>query len=83
MLVTMSVLVLWVVQTTGKLTEYVVTRWYRAPELLCENEVYGTGVDVYVLCCTCSAVLCCHRRRHRRWCCRCLRMSRSGCDVMR
>lgn len=26
-------------QDTNLLTEYVVTRWYRAPELLCENSV--------------------------------------------
>lgn len=34
-------------QTEGNLTEYVVTRWYRAPELLCESETYGAGVDVW------------------------------------
>ncbi len=26
----------------------VVTRWYRAPELLCESDMYGTPVDVWV-----------------------------------
>eukprot|EP00957_Ditylum_brightwellii_P191541 14583657-Ditylum_brightwellii.AAC.1 len=29
------------------LTEYVVTRWYRAPELLCDSTTYGKGVDVW------------------------------------
>ena len=31
-----------------KFTEYVVTRGYRAPELLCESDMYGTPVDVWV-----------------------------------
>lgn len=29
------------------LTEYVVTRWYRAPELLCDNSHYGKAVDIW------------------------------------
>jgi len=33
--------------STGSLTEYVVTRWYRAPELLCEATTYGPPVDVW------------------------------------
>jgi len=28
-------------------TEYVVTRWYRAPELLCENDRYDNKIDVW------------------------------------
>jgi mitogen-activated protein kinase 1/3 len=29
------------------LTDYVQTRWYRAPELLCDNQVYDKKVDVW------------------------------------
>ena len=29
------------------MTEYVVTRWYRAPELLCENTTYNNQVDMW------------------------------------
>ena len=29
------------------LTEYVVTRWYRAPELLCDSSSYGKPVDIW------------------------------------
>jgi len=29
------------------LTEYVVTRWYRAPELLVENESYDEAIDIW------------------------------------
>jgi len=29
------------------MTEYVVTRWYRAPELLCENTEYSNEVDMW------------------------------------
>lgn len=37
------------VDPTDKLpmTDYVVTRWYRAPELLCETDAYGPSVDVW------------------------------------
>lgn len=38
-------------EVEGKLTEYVVTRWYRAPELLCETEAYGPAVDVWSVGC--------------------------------
>ena len=31
------------------LTEYVVTRWYRAPELLVENQDYTTAIDVWAV----------------------------------
>lgn len=34
------------VATDGKLTAYVVTRWYRAPEILC-NTAYNTASDVW------------------------------------
>ena len=33
------------------LTEYVVTRWYRAPELLVQNHSYGAGVDMWSIGC--------------------------------
>lgn len=33
------------------LTEYVVTRWYRAPELLVENQSYTTAIDVWAVGC--------------------------------
>jgi len=35
----------------NKLTEYVVTRWYRAPELLVENEDYGEAIDMWSVGC--------------------------------
>eukprot|EP00939_MAST-03C_sp_MAST-3C-sp1_P002938 g2938.t1 len=31
----------------GLMTDYVQTRWYRAPELLCDNQTYGKDVDVW------------------------------------
>lgn len=37
------------VEGMDTLTEYVVTRWYRAPELLCESPHYGKAVDVWGL----------------------------------
>mmetsp|Transcript_76577 Transcript_76577/g.155441 ORF Transcript_76577/g.155441 Transcript_76577/m.155441 type:complete len:403 (+) Transcript_76577:105-1313(+) len=40
-----------------KLTEYVVTRWYRAPELLCECETYGPAVDVWSTGCIMGEIL--------------------------
>lgn len=40
-----------------KLTEYVVTRWYRAPELLCESDVYGTPVDLWAVGCIFAEIL--------------------------
>eukprot|EP01029_Cantina_marsupialis_P019834 TRINITY_DN4613_c0_g1_i2.p1 TRINITY_DN4613_c0_g1~~TRINITY_DN4613_c0_g1_i2.p1 ORF type:complete len:356 (-),score=95.88 TRINITY_DN4613_c0_g1_i2:251-1318(-) len=35
----------------GPLTEYVVTRWYRAPELLVDNKKYDNKVDVWSVGC--------------------------------
>eukprot|EP01059_Diplonema_ambulator_P016441 TRINITY_DN279_c0_g1_i1.p1 TRINITY_DN279_c0_g1~~TRINITY_DN279_c0_g1_i1.p1 ORF type:complete len:370 (+),score=103.94 TRINITY_DN279_c0_g1_i1:53-1162(+) len=32
---------------TQELTEYVVTRWYRAPEILLYCPEYGTGIDIW------------------------------------
>jgi serine/threonine protein kinase len=31
----------------GLMTEYVVTRWYRAPELLLSAGAYGAAIDVW------------------------------------
>ena len=39
------------------LTEYVVTRWYRAPELLVENETYGPEVDIWAAGCILGELL--------------------------
>lgn len=38
-------------ETPGNLTEYVSTRWYRAPELLLHSSSYGTTVDLFALGC--------------------------------
>jgi len=40
------------------MTEYVVTRWYRAPELLCEVQNYGKGVDIWSVGCIFAEMLC-------------------------
>ena len=42
---------------TAPLTEYVVTRWYRAPELLCQNTCYGREVDVWSVGCVLAEML--------------------------
>lgn len=34
-----------------ELTEYVVTRWYRAPEVMCSCQEYSTGIDVWSVGC--------------------------------
>ena len=39
------------------MTEYVVTRWYRAPELLCECPSYGKPVDVWGVGCIFAELL--------------------------
>eukprot|EP01084_Bolivina_argentea_P281119 480941_1 len=36
---------------SGKLTEYVVTRWYRAPEIMCSSRQYDELVDVWSVGC--------------------------------
>uniref|UniRef100_A0A7S3JNM5 Mitogen-activated protein kinase n=1 Tax=Aureoumbra lagunensis TaxID=44058 RepID=A0A7S3JNM5_9STRA len=41
----------------GKLTEYVVTRWYRAPELLCETKEYDEAIDVWSVGCIFAEML--------------------------
>ncbi|XP_044758807.1 cyclin-dependent kinase-like 2 [Coccinella septempunctata] len=37
--------------TNEPLTDYVATRWYRAPELLVGDQSYGTGVDIWAIGC--------------------------------
>ena len=39
------------------LTEYVVTRWYRAPELLCEMDGYDPQIDVWSVGCIFAKML--------------------------
>eukprot|EP00659_Diplonema_papillatum_P014673 gene14673-22448_t len=34
-----------------EMTSYVVTRWYRAPELLCSSKTYSTAVDMWAFGC--------------------------------
>jgi len=36
---------------TDLLTEYVVTRWYRAPEIMCSKKMYDEAVDVWSVGC--------------------------------
>ena len=40
------------------MTEYVVTRYYRAPELLCEAAVYDTGIDIWSIGCVFAELIC-------------------------
>ena len=35
----------------GPMTEYVVTRWYRAPELLISQDMYGPEIDLWAVGC--------------------------------
>jgi serine/threonine protein kinase len=39
------------------MTDYVVTRWYRAPELLMEERNYGTAIDVWSIGCIMAEML--------------------------
>lgn len=39
------------------MTKYVVTRWYRAPELLVGNSKYGPAVDIWSAGCVCAELL--------------------------
>ena len=41
----------------AQLTEYVVTRWYRAPELLTGNEKYGPAIDMWSVGCILAEML--------------------------
>lgn len=42
---------------TRDLSTYVVTRWYRAPELLCNCKDYGYGVDVWAAGCVLAELI--------------------------
>lgn len=42
---------------SGALTEYVVTRWYRAPELVLCGDGYGTAVDMWAIGCILGEML--------------------------
>ncbi|WOL18426.1 mitogen-activated protein kinase [Canna indica] len=44
-------------QTGQFMTEYVVTRWYRAPELLLSCDNYGTSIDVWSVGCIFAELL--------------------------
>lgn len=46
-------------ETEGEdtMTQYVVTRWYRAPELLCDSPYYGKPVDIWSVGCIFSELL--------------------------
>nr|AKL87250.1 mitogen-activated protein kinase 18 [Linum usitatissimum] len=39
------------------MTEYVVTRWYRAPELLLSSDNYGTSIDIWSVGCIFAEIL--------------------------
>lgn len=41
----------------SKYTDYVATRWYRAPELLVGDVQYGTAVDVWAIGCIFAELL--------------------------
>lgn len=41
----------------SNLTNYVVTRWYRAPELLCTSEDYGEAIDIWSIGCIIGEML--------------------------
>ena len=41
-----------------QLTGHVVTRWYRAPEILLASKKYTAGVDMWSLGCIVYALLC-------------------------
>lgn len=40
------------------LEEYVVTRWYRPPEILCNAKTYGPGVDLWAAGCIFAEMIC-------------------------
>lgn len=44
-------------QKTDNLTDYVATRWYRAPELLLGNENYDTKIDIWSIGCVLAEML--------------------------
>jgi serine/threonine protein kinase len=44
-------------RTDGGMTEYVVTRWYRAPELLVSNSTYSEKIDIWSIGCILGEIL--------------------------
>ena len=58
MYVCMSVCVCVIAGPGGEYTDYVATRWYRAPELLVGDTQYGPAVDIWAIgkCCVVAAV---------------------------
>jgi serine/threonine protein kinase len=44
-------------RTDGGMTEYVVTRWYRAPELLVSNSTYSEKIDIWSVGCILGEIL--------------------------
>lgn len=44
-------------ESNNFMTEYVVTRWYRAPELLLSNETYDAAIDVWSVGCILGEML--------------------------
>lgn len=42
---------------SGPMTEYICTRWYRAPEVLCSASVYGPPMDVWSIGCIFAELL--------------------------
>lgn len=45
------------VQANDELTAYVVTRWYRAPEILCNTSSYGKAADIWSVGCIFAELL--------------------------
>ena len=43
--------------SAGAMTDYIATRWYRAPELLLGSEYYTTAVDVWAIGCILGEML--------------------------
>ena len=44
-------------QEADYLTEYVVTRWYRAPEIMCSSDAYDYKIDVWATGCILAELL--------------------------
>lgn len=53
----MPIGVLFLAGPGGEYTEYVATRWYRAPELLVGDTQYGPPVDVWAIGCLFAELL--------------------------
>jgi len=46
-----------VAETSDEFTDYVATRWYRAPELLVGDTQYGPPVDIWAVACVFAELL--------------------------